>query len=161
MGVEILGEKLLLFRDSAGVAHCLSDVCPHRGAPLHQGWVSEVNGRDCVVCPYHGWCARAPSRGMRFCMLCVQCSRRESTCIGACLSWHRETGQGDACRVGVDGCLATWCCRAFDADGVLRDVPAAEHSGEWPQKALISAYPVEERVRAPTRLYALCMCRLR
>ena len=55
MGVEILGEKVVLYRDSAGAIHCLADVCPHRGAPLHQGWVAEVNGHDCVVCPYHGW----------------------------------------------------------------------------------------------------------
>ena len=34
---------------------CISDVCPHRGAPLHMGWVAEVEGHDCVVCPYHGW----------------------------------------------------------------------------------------------------------
>ena len=35
--------------------HCLNDVCPHRGAPLSQGWVTEKKGHDCVVCPYHGW----------------------------------------------------------------------------------------------------------
>ncbi|NBB18011.1 Rieske 2Fe-2S domain-containing protein [Runella sp. CRIBMP] len=28
------------------------DICPHRGAPLSQGWVQ--NGE--LVCPYHGWC---------------------------------------------------------------------------------------------------------
>ena len=33
---------------------------------------------------------------------------------------------------------------AFDADGVLRDVPAAVHDGEWPRKALVEAYPVAE-----------------
>ena len=55
VGVEIAGEKLVLYRDTAGVVHCLADVCPHRGAPLHHGWVAEVNGHDCVVCPYHGW----------------------------------------------------------------------------------------------------------
>jgi hypothetical protein len=26
-----------------------------RGAPLSGGWVSQANGHDCVVCPYHGW----------------------------------------------------------------------------------------------------------
>ena len=55
------------------------------------GWVAEVKGHDCVVCPYHGW--------------------------------------------------------AFDTDGVLRDVPAAEKDSEFPQKPLIDAFPVEERVR--------------
>ena len=37
VGVEILGEKLVLVRDSNGVVQCLQDVCPHRGAPLHMG----------------------------------------------------------------------------------------------------------------------------
>jgi hypothetical protein len=55
------------------------------------GWVADVAGHDCVVCPYHGW--------------------------------------------------------AFDTEGVLRDVPAAEHGYEFPQKPLIDAFPVEERVR--------------
>ena len=36
MGVEILGEKVVLYRDSDGVIQCLHDVCPHRGAPLHK-----------------------------------------------------------------------------------------------------------------------------
>jgi nitrite reductase/ring-hydroxylating ferredoxin subunit len=51
----------------------------------------QVNGHDCVVCPYHGW--------------------------------------------------------AFDGEGVLRDVPAAENEGEWPEKQLIDVFPVEEKVR--------------
>jgi hypothetical protein len=54
VGVELLGEKLTLFRDSSGAVRALHDVCPHRGAPLHQGWVGKVDGHDCVVCPYHG-----------------------------------------------------------------------------------------------------------
>ena len=36
MGVEILGEKVVLYRDSTGTIQCLHDVCPHRGAPLHK-----------------------------------------------------------------------------------------------------------------------------
>lgn len=54
VGVQLLGENLVLFRDSQGKVHCLGDVCPHRGAPLHQGWVAEADGHSCVVCPYHG-----------------------------------------------------------------------------------------------------------
>jgi len=65
-------------------------VCPHRGAPLSQGWVSEVQGHDCVVCPYHGW--------------------------------------------------------AFDEEGVLRDVPAAEKAEAWPRKQLVDSYAVQEKV---------------
>lgn len=37
-------------------ARCLDNVCPHRGAPLSNGWVKPVEGHgNCVVCPYHGW----------------------------------------------------------------------------------------------------------
>ena len=111
MGVEILGEKVVLFREASGkvgtvvvsalplqVSHivhyrcilslgpcqkhdrqahslktlltysmhrpkrlhirwqvvAINDVCPHRGAPLHMGWTANVDGHDCVVCPYHG-----------------------------------------------------------------------------------------------------------
>lgn len=86
LGVELLGEKVVLFRGKDGTVHCIGDVCPHRGAPLSLGWVNE---HDCVVCPYHGW--------------------------------------------------------AFDSAGVLRDVPAAEHEGEWPKKQLVEAFPVVEK----------------
>lgn len=63
---RMLGQNFVLFRDSSGKAHCLSNVCLHRCGSLADGWVS--NGR--VVCPYHGWefngggqCERIPSLG--------------------------------------------------------------------------------------------------
>ena len=59
---------------------------------MSQGWVAEVEGQDCVVCPYHGW--------------------------------------------------------AFDGEGVLQDVPAAEHQKEWPRKQLVQSYPVKEKARS-------------
>ncbi len=37
---------------------------------------------------------------------------------------------------------------AFDKEGVLRDVPAAETSHEWPRTPLIASFPVEEKVSA-------------
>ncbi len=49
--VTLLGQRFVLFRDSSGQAHCLSDVCLHRGGSLSGGWTK----KDCVVCPYHGW----------------------------------------------------------------------------------------------------------
>ena len=49
--VKMLGQNFVLFRDTAGDVHCLSDVCLHRGGSLSGGWTSG----DCVVCPYHGW----------------------------------------------------------------------------------------------------------
>jgi len=49
--VTALGQKLVLFRDSAGLACVLSDVCAHRGGSLSHGRM--VGGE--VACPYHGW----------------------------------------------------------------------------------------------------------
>lgn len=47
--VTLLDEPLVLFR-SEGRVVAARDVCPHRGAPLSRGWVSDGN----LVCPYHG-----------------------------------------------------------------------------------------------------------
>lgn len=64
--VKILGQHFVLFRDSKGDAHCLSNVCTHRGGSLAGG---KMRG-DCVECPYHGWqfngdgeCVKIPSIG--------------------------------------------------------------------------------------------------
>lgn len=54
-GVEMLGRTFVLFRGADGAVRCLDDVCPHRGAPLSGGWQAQVEGHECVVCPYHGW----------------------------------------------------------------------------------------------------------
>jgi len=63
---RMLGQDFVLFRDSDGVAHCLSNTCTHRGGSLSGG---KVTG-DRVQCPYHGWqfdgdgrCHRIPSLG--------------------------------------------------------------------------------------------------
>jgi phenylpropionate dioxygenase-like ring-hydroxylating dioxygenase large terminal subunit len=64
---RMLGQDFVLFRDSAGNAHCLSNTCTHRGGSLGDG---KVKG-DCIECPYHGWqfdgegnCQRIPSLGI-------------------------------------------------------------------------------------------------
>ena len=49
--VRMLGCDFVVFRDTSGMAACLSDVCCHRGASLSRG--KRVG--DCVQCPYHGW----------------------------------------------------------------------------------------------------------
>ncbi len=49
--VKMLGQNFVLFRDEQGKAHCLSDVCLHRGGSLSGGKIH----KDCVACPYHGW----------------------------------------------------------------------------------------------------------
>jgi phenylpropionate dioxygenase-like ring-hydroxylating dioxygenase large terminal subunit len=64
--VRMLGQEFVLFRDSAGNARCLSNICIHRGGSLAEG---RVEG-DCIECPYHGWqydgdgiCRLIPSLG--------------------------------------------------------------------------------------------------
>lgn len=64
--VRMLACDFVLFRDAAGKAACLSDVCCHRGASLGKGEMHDCN----VVCPYHGWefdgsgrCTLVPSMG--------------------------------------------------------------------------------------------------
>jgi len=47
---KLLGESVVLWRDSQGRVSALQDRCPHRFAPLHLG---SVEG-DAVQCRYHG-----------------------------------------------------------------------------------------------------------
>ena len=51
VGVRLLGEDLVLWRDAQGVAKAFVDRCPHRGARFSLGRVNEGN----LECPYHGW----------------------------------------------------------------------------------------------------------
>lgn len=66
VGVKMLGVNVVLFRDQGGAAHCLSNVCSHRGAALSKGKVNQ----GCLACPYHGWeyggdgrCRKMPALG--------------------------------------------------------------------------------------------------
>jgi phenylpropionate dioxygenase-like ring-hydroxylating dioxygenase large terminal subunit len=49
--VRILGEDLVLFRDTSGRVGLLADHCAHRGASLLYGRVEERG----IACAYHGW----------------------------------------------------------------------------------------------------------
>lgn len=64
MGVEIAGERVVLFRDQQDTWHALLDRCPHRGAALSLGTVTD---EGTLQCRYHGWrfggdgrCRRVP-----------------------------------------------------------------------------------------------------
>ena len=68
MGAQVIGQRLVLWRDSKGKVHCLSDLCVHRGGALSAGWTKN----DAVVCPYHGWefngdgdCLKIPAQPQR------------------------------------------------------------------------------------------------
>lgn len=47
---QVLGQKLVLWRDQDGQIQCIEDYCPHRGAPLSLGEVHEGK----IGCRYHG-----------------------------------------------------------------------------------------------------------
>ena len=51
VGVTRMGERLVFWRDEAGVPHCLRDRCAHRGAQLSAGTLMP-NGH--LQCPFHG-----------------------------------------------------------------------------------------------------------
>ncbi|ARN74740.1 aromatic ring-hydroxylating oxygenase subunit alpha [Oceanicoccus sagamiensis] len=64
--VRRLGQDFVLYRDEDGSAHCLHDVCSHRGGSLGDGRIRDGH----LECPYHGWqfngggdCAYIPSLG--------------------------------------------------------------------------------------------------
>ena len=46
----LLGHPVVLYRTEAGAPVALSDICPHRRAPLHLGRLH----KDDIACPYHG-----------------------------------------------------------------------------------------------------------
>ena len=49
--LRLLGENLIMFRDTSGRIGLIANACPHRGASLFYGR-NEENGLRCV---YHGW----------------------------------------------------------------------------------------------------------
>jgi phenylpropionate dioxygenase-like ring-hydroxylating dioxygenase large terminal subunit len=58
LGVQLLGEPIVLVRTTQGKAFALRDICPHRGIPLRHGF---VQGED-LACGYHGWSFAADGR---------------------------------------------------------------------------------------------------
>ncbi len=62
--LELLGEKMIAFRDTSGRLGAIDEFCAHRGVSL---WFGR-NEQDGLRCPYHGWkydvtgqCVEVPS----------------------------------------------------------------------------------------------------
>jgi 5,5'-dehydrodivanillate O-demethylase len=49
--IRLLGEDLVLYRDSGGRYGLIDRHCPHRRADMAYGWVEETG----IRCSYHGW----------------------------------------------------------------------------------------------------------
>ncbi|KAK9793004.1 hypothetical protein WJX73_007911 [Symbiochloris irregularis] len=50
--VQLLGKRLVVWRDASETWQCFEDLCPHRLAPLSEGRL-ETDGT--LTCAYHGW----------------------------------------------------------------------------------------------------------
>ena len=51
VGLKMLGEELVLFRDLKGNLGLVGMHCPHRGSSLEYGDIEERG----IRCPYHAW----------------------------------------------------------------------------------------------------------
>jgi nitrite reductase (NADH) small subunit len=51
-------ERIALFNVD-GEFYAISDMCPHAGGPLSEGWVEDGE----VTCPWHGWSFKLKSGG--------------------------------------------------------------------------------------------------
>jgi len=51
--VSLYGKDYVIWKDRAGEVNALSNVCPHMGAMLSEGWCVQKNGSSTVVCPFH------------------------------------------------------------------------------------------------------------
>ena len=50
-GRNLLGERVVMFRDGSGEIHALNAMCRHRNADLSAG---KLVGKH-IQCPFHGW----------------------------------------------------------------------------------------------------------
>lgn len=50
---DLLGERMVLWRDGEGQWRCFEDKCPHRLAHLSEGRIDPRDGT--LMCSYHGW----------------------------------------------------------------------------------------------------------
>ena len=151
MGVEILGEKVVLFRDAQGAIQCLHDVCPHRGAPLHR--VRPPRPSPLHACLCLRLTVLLPKQQCRHFHTHMLWAQKSDGMAASACARHAFMGvtialQGWVAEVeGHDCVVCPYHGWAFDGEGVLQDVPAAEHQKEWPRKQLVQSYPVKEKVR--------------
>ncbi|MEO0836275.1 MAG: Rieske 2Fe-2S domain-containing protein [Cyanobacteria bacterium J06642_3] len=52
--ISLYGKDYVIWKDQTGQVSGLSNICPHMGAKLSEGWCSaQVDGSSAVVCPFH------------------------------------------------------------------------------------------------------------
>lgn len=120
---RICNEPVVLFRDAAGRAGALADMCCHRGAPLHLGTVTPEG----LQCGYHG----------------LVFDR-----AGACVRIPGQSGIPERARVRSfplveqDALLWIWMGEAERADpATIVPVPHHNDGANWPHRHTV--YPIK------------------
>ncbi|KAL4451408.1 hypothetical protein ABPG77_009480 [Micractinium sp. CCAP 211/92] len=133
---QLCGRDMVLFRDAEGKPRCIDNTCPHRkagkGVCGGSTWAwGGLRAAPSALLARLGLPSRLPLPAYA-----LTFARR-----GAPLSegWVEHGKDGHSCVV------CPYHAWALDGEGVLRDVPAAEHKGEWAQRPLVDSWPVEEK----------------
>ena len=100
LAIELAGERLVLFRDNEQQWHALRDYCPHRGARLSLGAVTDAGY---LRCGYHGWrfdgagrCTGVPLNGLNDAALRkIRADALPTRMIGGALWIYTATNPGD------------------------------------------------------------------
>jgi vanillate O-demethylase monooxygenase subunit len=105
---KMLNESVLLYRTQAGQAVAMSNVCPHRFAPLHLG---KLVG-DAVECPYHGLqfdctgsCVDNPHGDGKIPRAAVLRTYPVEERYGLIWVWMGEPSKADASKIADYSCL--------------------------------------------------------
>ena len=51
--ISLYGKDYVIWKDDTSQVNALSNVCPHMGAMLSEGWCEKTDGSSAVVCPFH------------------------------------------------------------------------------------------------------------
>jgi len=135
VGVTLLGEDLVLFRDANGMLGLLDDRCSHRGTRLSLG---AVDG-PCLRCPYHGW-AFAPD--------------------GSCVAIPQLPGKPIPERVAVTAARAreahglVWACLAPPGDEA-REIPEFLEADD-PQLRTYVGQPIDWACQSTRQVENFC-----
>lgn len=53
--ITLLGYDYVIWKDESGKLNAIDNICPHAGANLAKGgYVINIQGENCLACPYHG-----------------------------------------------------------------------------------------------------------